>query len=50
MNVVVQNPSSIEATSVKIAVPNGNYDVSIFESTEFKPQTSQVACHSDLDA
>jgi len=50
MNVVVQNPSSIESSSIKIAVPNGKYDVSVFEDSEFKPQASTVACHADLDA
>jgi hypothetical protein len=49
MNVVVQNPSSIETKNVKLAVPNGKYDVSVFDG-EFKPQDSSVECHDDLDA
>lgn len=50
MNIVVQNPSSIETSFIKIAVPNGKYDVSVFQESEFKAQPSSVACHADLDA
>jgi len=31
MNVVVQNPSSFETKNVKLAVPNGKYDVLVFD-------------------
>jgi hypothetical protein len=37
MNVVVQNPSSIETSLLQIAVPNGKYNVSVFDETAFKP-------------
>lgn len=50
MNVVVQNPSSIETSIIQIAVPNGKYNVSVFDETAFKPIESVVACHDDLDA
>ena len=39
----------METKNVKIAVPNGKYDVSVFDG-EFKPQDSIVECHNDLDA
>ena len=57
MNVVVQNPSSFETKNVKLAVPNGKYDVLVFDQEsssakngEFKLQDSSVECHADLDA
>ena len=50
MNVVVQNPSSTESSHVKIAVPNGQYEVSVFEDSKFKSQAANTSCHSDLDA
>lgn len=49
MNVVIQNPSSLETKFVKLAVPNGNYDVFVFDE-KFKPVASSVVCHQDLDA
>jgi hypothetical protein len=52
MNVIVQNPSSLETKFVDIAVPNGKYDVFVFdnETMDFKAQASSVACYDDLDA
>jgi hypothetical protein len=52
MNVVIQNPSSWETKFVDIAVPNGKYDVSVFdnETMDFLPQASSVACYDDFDA
>lgn len=50
MNVVVQNPSSMETSFLRIAVPNGRYLVSVFDKTDYESIESQVACHVDLNA
>ena len=49
MNVAVQNPSTIDMNQAIIAVPNGQYDVKVFnaQSKAFETVNASVSCWDD---
>lgn len=49
MNVAVQNPSTIDMNKAIFAVPNGHYDVKVFDSNTkaFETVNSSVSCWED---
>jgi hypothetical protein len=51
MNVVVHNPSSIALNVTQIHVPNGHYDVKVFNksSKSFEEVPASVYCWDDYD-
>jgi hypothetical protein len=50
--VAIQNPSSIENSKVRIAVPHGKYNVQLFNQStqEYQNASASVVCHDDLAA
>lgn len=47
MTALIHNPSSVDMTSAKIAVPHGKFDVRILEGSEFKLANATVTCSQD---
>lgn len=49
MTALVHNPSSLDMTYARLAVPHGKFDVQTLdkESNQFKPAESSVTCHKD---
>ena len=47
MMVAVHNPSNLEMSTVKIAVPDGKFQVKIFDTLneKFEPTDAVVLCH-----
>jgi len=51
MSVAIQNPSTVDMSSARIAVPHGHYKVEGYNKTgqTFEPVQAEVVCHEDLD-
>ena len=47
MTTFVHNPSSLDMTSARIAVPHGNFDIKILDQDKFTPAKATVTCHQD---
>lgn len=54
MTVAVHNPSNVEMTSARIAVPNGHFKVNVLDydgkaqmTTPMLPPNATVTCHKD---
>jgi hypothetical protein len=50
MTVAVHNPSNLQMSSVKIAVPDGKFQVKRFDtqSETFMPANAVVLCHEEV--
>lgn len=51
MSVIVHNPSSLDMSEIKIAVPHGKFSIQGFDSKleQFIDVASSVTCHRDFD-
>lgn len=47
MTSFVHNPSSVDMSSARIAVPHGRFEVKVLDQDEFKPAEASVTCHQD---
>lgn len=47
MSVAIQNPSTVDISSARIAVPHGHYKVEAYNKTgqTFEPVQAEVVCH-----
>jgi len=51
MSAIVHNPSSLDMSEIKIAVPHGKFSIQGFDSKleQFIDVASSVTCHRDFD-